>query len=391
MLRIANIIEEGKYGGPQERIANVAAAIKDDVETVVVLPKANSETFRTKLDRLKIKYKVFNLSRITREFWPACRYILFSIPEVIQVASYLHKEKFDIVHVSGGAWQYKGVIAGRLAGIKVIWHLNDTYLSRPLKLVFSFVKKFTDAYIYSSIRTLDYYQPIIKDNKQGFLVHPPVDTEYYSPDSCISSYENGDLWEGKIVIGTTANVNPTKGIDIFIRAAEKLNKEFDDIKFVVVGKVYKNQIKYYDKCKAMCDELNIKNMEFISNCDEVRPLLNHFNLYVCTSFSESGPISLWEALSMGKPIISTDVGDVHLFVNQNVNGEIVNVGDYQELARKISDLINDTEKRKEYGVNSRKIAIKKLDIKLCARAHINAYVKVLDSKHNKHDSESTYV
>ena len=56
ILRVANIIEEGKLGGPQIRIANVAHALTGKVETTVILPKDNSEKFVKMLEIFNIKH-----------------------------------------------------------------------------------------------------------------------------------------------------------------------------------------------------------------------------------------------------------------------------------------------------------------------------------------------
>ena len=47
---------------------------------------------------------------------------------------------------------------------------------------------------------------------------------------------------------------------------------------------------------------------FISRC--IRSLLNQSDIYVCSSNYESSPVSIWEAMSMELPIVSTDVGDL---------------------------------------------------------------------------------
>jgi len=88
-MRVANIIEEGKFGGPQIRIADVACKLKDRVSTTVVIPVENSEKFRKKLDDYGIQYKTFNLSRITKEFKILLQYLLFSIYEIIQLSLFI--------------------------------------------------------------------------------------------------------------------------------------------------------------------------------------------------------------------------------------------------------------------------------------------------------------
>ena len=54
-------------------------------------------------------------------------YIILFPFEVIKLALILKKKKFDLVHVSGGSLHNKGIFAAKLAGVKVIWELNDTY------------------------------------------------------------------------------------------------------------------------------------------------------------------------------------------------------------------------------------------------------------------------
>ena len=77
-IKVANIIEESKLGGPQIRIVNIANALKDIVETTVILPKENSDNFITLLKKLKVNFKSFSLSRITKNYKVALKYIFFS-------------------------------------------------------------------------------------------------------------------------------------------------------------------------------------------------------------------------------------------------------------------------------------------------------------------------
>ena len=48
------------------------------------------------------------------------------------------------------------------------------------------------------------------------------------------------------------------------------------------------------------------NIYFINSRRDVRPLLKRFDIYVCSSDNEASPLSVWEAMSMKKPIVSTD-------------------------------------------------------------------------------------
>ena len=60
-LKVANIILDGRFGGPQNRILQVAERLKEyGIETVVIMPKKDSETFYSKLIEKNIQVKRLN-------------------------------------------------------------------------------------------------------------------------------------------------------------------------------------------------------------------------------------------------------------------------------------------------------------------------------------------
>ena len=378
MIRVANIIEEAKVGGPQIRIANVAHALKGKVETTVILPRENSDRFRNKLDGLDVPYKAIQLSRLSRDIKGAIKYLLFYFFEVIQLVRCFRKEEFDLIHVSGGSWQYKGVIAGVISRTKVVWHLNDTYIPWLMRKIFSVFSGLPDAYIYASERTRNYYSSLIKKDKKEYVIPAPVDTTAFNPEFSACGDENLiSKWEGKVVIGTTANINPFKGLEDFIRVASKMNKDFHDLIFVVVGDIYKNQEDYYERLLSLKKELLVDNVYFVGGHDDVRPFLSRLDIYACCSPAESSPVSVWEAMAMAKPIVSTNVGDVPLYVRSGHNGYIVDVGDWGTFEECLAKLAADKKSRFEFGQRSRQIAAGKLDISNCAKLHLRAYSKIV--------------
>jgi len=67
-LRVANFIEEGRLGGPQIRIAEVAKHLNDiGIETTVILPKYQSEAFKQKLKEYNIKTVPLPIHRLTKD------------------------------------------------------------------------------------------------------------------------------------------------------------------------------------------------------------------------------------------------------------------------------------------------------------------------------------
>lgn len=375
-IHVANIIEEGKYGGPQVRIVNVASHLKDKVDTTVIIPLLGSEQFQSKLSQCKINYKVLNISKITRDYSIMFKYVLFFPIEVVKIAWYLRQNKFDLIHVSGGAWQYKGVIAAKLSGLKVVWHLNDSSLPWVFRKIFFFLDRFVDANIYASERTRNYYKKYTTSNISEYIIPAPVDSNYFIPADNYDTVQSFSNMNDKIIIGMVANVNPVKGIDVFIKVAERLNCIHSNLQFVVAGQIHKRQEPYYLKLQQECRIRSVLNLEFCGAVDDVRGLLHQMTIYLCTSNAESSPISVWEAMSMGKALVSTDVGDVSKYVIPGISGEIAAIGDVNGLAEKASKLINNSKLRSTYGRRAREIAVNNLDISICTKKHAQLYEDV---------------
>ena len=152
-INVVNVIEEGKLGGPQVRICRVASQLKKNINTIVLMPKQNSIEFKNLCDLNSVEYIDVFLTRITKQFSVLFGYVFLFPFEIINLTYVLKKTKCDIVHVSGGSWQYKGLIAGKLAGKKVVWHLNDSSMPKIILLIFSIFSSYSDAFILSSALT----------------------------------------------------------------------------------------------------------------------------------------------------------------------------------------------------------------------------------------------
>ena len=379
VINVANVIEEARMGGPQYRIAAVACRMDSKVKTTVFMPGRNSDQFCQKLSECNTPYVLLPLTAITKKISQAFYYTLFSWVEIIVLTVYLRRGRYDVVHVSGGAWQFKGILAGKLSGSRVVWHLNDTSMPWFILILFKMFSRLPNGYISASVRTKEYYRKLIPSIKPVYLVPAPVDTVYLDPDKHtddIDEYQS--MWKGRCVIGTIANVNPVKGLDHYVRLASELNKYEKNLHFVIVGKVTHTQIKLYEKLLQNIGNYGIKNMTFIQDLADVRNILDRIDIYICTSLSESSPMSVWEAMSMSKPVVAHDVGDIPTYIKSGYSGEIVDIGDTAEMLAKVRMLVSDPGLRDMYGQRARRIAVKELDISHCAQRTMEVYMSTIN-------------
>ena len=85
-------------------------------------------------------------------------------------------------------------------------------------------------------------------------------------------------------------------------------------------------------------------------------LLNNCDVYVLPSYFEALPMSILEAMSYGKPVISTYVGGIPEIVKPGFNGWLFQPGDRQALNNIIMEAMDNKALLRQYGNNSLSIS-----------------------------------
>jgi len=83
--------------------------------------------------------------------------------------------------------------------------------------------------------------------------------------------------------------------------------------------------------------------------DKVREFLTEIDVYALISGIDMSPLTLQEAQLMEKPVIATSVGGVPELMKDVETGFLVKKNNPEELAEKISILVNDTKKSENMG------------------------------------------
>lgn len=376
MLKVANVIEDARIAGPQVRIVRVADALKDDVDTVVVMPKTDSLELEQLCEQKNIEMAKVHMSRLSKSLPSLIRYLLSFPVEVAGLAITLRRLRVDLVHVSGGSWQYKGVLAARICGVPAIWHLNDSYAPRVIRRVFSILSPLSSGWIFASEATREYYGENISTTQAWSVIPSAISTAGSAPES--GSQDTGVSNEtggtgARPVIGCVASVNPNKDIETLVRAAKIAQQQYPNLEVVIVGPVYDSQKRYHKHLVDLAESLGLKNLRWKGYHRDIHKYLADFDVYVCSSIAESSPIAVWEAMSMGCPIVSTDVGDVRLHVNRAQCGAIVAVGDHVVLADRICEFLGDEDLRQQLSQNARSYAAKSFSEAVIAEKTLDIY------------------
>ena len=91
------------------------------------------------------------------------------------------------------------------------------------------------------------------------------------------------------------------------------------------------------------------------------------DIYVSSSYSESLPDAIRDAMLAGLPLVVSNVGGTKDLVVERKNGFLFEPGDIGKFVELVKELISDSHKRKRMGENSKKIIESKFSTKSYAK------------------------
>ena len=153
-----------------------------------------------------------------------------------------------------------------------------------------------------------------------------------------------------------------KGIIEYMEAARLVKRDYPDAEFVVVGGIdIRLSAITEEELKPYIDDGIIK---YAGYQKDVLPFYEHCTVFVLPSYSEGIPNSVIEAMSVGRPILTTDATGCRETVEDGVNGFKVAVGDVETLAKKMKWYIENPNETVSMGKKSRVFAEQKFNVEL---------------------------
>jgi len=124
-----------------------------------------------------------------------------------------------------------------------------------------------------------------------------------------------------------------------ISTLKALKNEYPEAKLCMVGPDRDGSL---DKVKELVSELNLENsVEFtgVLTKSQWHKKSTDFSIFINTSNVDNMPVSIIEAMALGLPVVTTNVGGIKYLVNNKVSGTLVNPNDADAMMRAITDLI----------------------------------------------------
>ncbi len=272
----------------------------------------------------------------------------------------LRKYKFDVLHshVSGHLYI---LIAGIVSKLKKSKHIHTTHcpwtdafrpgVLKPFVFLNNLIFNRISFKLVDKIIAITPWEiPIVEKwtNKEKIVVIPngmdPILFKKISPNN----FKKNHNIKGKIVL-FLGRLNPTKGPEILAKAGKEILKERKDINFIFIGP---DEGKAEEVKEIIKNEGNMQYLGPLNGKDKVAEAYQAADVYTLPSYREGLPLTLFEAMASGLPIVASPVNGISFEMEDNVNGFFVNYGDIHNLKEKILKVIDNPKLAKEFSKNN---------------------------------------
>jgi glycosyltransferase involved in cell wall biosynthesis len=362
LMKSIAIISTQAYSLVNFRGALITDLVASGVRVFALSPDMDSH-LKTSLEELGAIPVHINLSRAglnpVRDLWDSLMLIkiLRGIrPDV--TLTYLIKPV-----IFGTVAAYLSGVGRRIAMIEGLGHVftgtngDLSWRRKALRFAVSFLYKF-------SLKLTDQVIFLNRDD-----IHEFVEAKLVAPSKIIHIDGIGvDLYHWSqvppcmepITFILVARLLREKGIIEYIEAAKMIKSKHPAVRFFLLGNTDVNPSSLTKaEVQAWADQCVI---EWPGHVD-VKPWLHKASVFVLPSYREGLPRSTQEAMAVGRAVITTNVPGCRDTVVDQVNGYLIDVQNVSQLTDAMSKFIADPQKIIVMGVESRKIAESRFDVR----------------------------
>jgi len=203
-----------------------------------------------------------------------------------------------------------------------------------------------------------------RDKERSTVIYNGVDSAHFDP---IVAFEAAKrlraslgVKPGALLIGSIGRLAPEKNHEVLLTTLRRLRVARVDAHLVIAGKG-----PLRDHLLRRAAELEIADrVSLIGEFEDVRPVLAALDVFVLPSVAvESFSNAALEAMSMGRPVILSDIGGAREMIDDGVEGYVVSATELgARLPAIIAALYADARKRQAMGAAARARAVSRFSM-----------------------------
>lgn len=266
------------------------------------------------------------------------------------------RKKIDVLHLHG----YGATTFGRLVAAKrklpVVLHEHANLTDTPWfqKIADRMLAPFTDIAIAVSESTAEFVagaRQMPRERTRVVYLGAPLDefARVRTPQERESIRQGLSIRPDEIVMGTVTRLHDSKGNEFLVDAARLVVDQRPQAKFFLYG-----EGPLREPLEQQAARLGLGNrFVFGGFVKDVAEVLAAFDISVFPSLWEGTPLTVFETMAAGKPIVATDADGLLDVLTDERDALIVPKRDAAALAAKIVRLIDAPMERERLAANAR--------------------------------------
>lgn len=304
----------------------------------------------------------------------------FSFQKLLSLRKFIIHHKIDVLQANGkGAGLYGRLVKPLCPGLKVVFAYRGfhIYTYGPI------LKRLYFLYERLMLSLTDRVINVSKGEQKLCIAKGALtakkSVQIYNGIQALPRIDDTTLaskYKDKFVIVTLSRFDIQKNMQLMYTIARDLMR-YPEIHFVFIGD---GEDKAALEKKAHTE--GTTNIDFVGfkNHTDIAAYFGVSSLYLTTSLWEGLPFALVEAISVGLPIVATDVVGNNEVCLDGVNGITYPMQDKEKAVVAILKLYNDSTLREKYAEASKVIFEQQFTVKSMVAAHEHLYKTLLNDK-----------
>jgi glycosyltransferase involved in cell wall biosynthesis len=329
-----------------------------------MIPRFDPSRFRVSLVSLRKKdlsEETLESLGVDIEYLHRSRFDPATLPALLKV---IDRKQIDVLHLHGYGATTFGRMAGAMRKLPTILHEHANLTSTPWfqKVADRTLEPSTDIALAVSRSTAEFVRDarLVRPEKIRIVyLGAPVDEFGVRRDAADIAAARAafGIRPGEFAVGTITRLHDSKGNEFLVDAAKRVVDRHPEARFFLAG-----EGPLRPALEAQAARLGLGDrFVFIGFVKDVAAALGAFDLSVFPSLWEGTPLTAFEALAAGKPIVATDADGLTDILEAGRTAWVVPKRDAAALADRIVHAIELPAERQAMGQRAR-VAGREFDI-----------------------------
>jgi glycosyltransferase involved in cell wall biosynthesis len=278
--------------------------------------------------------------------------LIISLAKLYQITL---KYNIKVIYANTSKCAIYRILLKLLTNRKLICHIRDNINSQ---LLLNIILKNSDRIISISQHIYNQFPSGLTKN---YLVFGGINPDDWKINTCLQDKKNNNC--NSITIVCIGQLTKWKNQIDFVKAVKIIEDKYPKTSFLIIGDdLSGREKKYKKKLFSLVEELELQNnVQFIGYRNDIKNLINNIDILIHPAIDEPFGRVLIEAMALEKPVVAYNCGGSAEIILDGETGFLVEPHNFEQLAAKTRQLIDDKELCIRMGKAGRQRVVEKFN------------------------------